>query len=103
MGNHLGTAGVVGSVFLFFFFCSSFFLLLTSLAIFLQGSMMANWLLPSFQSTVGCDLLLLHTVFYFSHFNVDLLTECRKKSVFVWHKIQVYVVAMGLVPTTIPH
>ena len=28
---------------------------------------------------VACDLLLCHTGFYFSHFNVDLLTECSKK------------------------
>jgi len=35
----------------------------------------------------------------FSHSNVILLTECGKKSVFIWHRVQVNVVAMGLVPT----
>jgi len=52
---------------------------------------------------LGYDLLLLHTGFLFSNFNLDLLTECGKISVFIWHRIQVNVVAMGLVPTTIPH
>ena len=30
--------------------------------------------------------------------NVDLLTECGEKIVFIWH-----VVAMGVVLTTVPH
>jgi len=47
--------------------------------------------------------LLLHTDFLFSKFNLDLLTECGKKSVFIWHRIQVNVGANGVVPTTIPH
>jgi len=49
---------------------------------------------------VGCDL---HTGFNFSLFNVDLSTECGKKSVFIQHRIQVYVFVLELVPTTIPH
>ena len=92
---------VLQALFFLFFFLSSFFFGIWLLAMLLRRIIIAELILSSFQSRFW--FVTFTHWFLFSHFNLNLLTYCGKKSVFIWHRIQVDVVVMGLVPTTIPH